>query len=181
MIEIIIPFYTNYLGQWSRYTMLDAVYTYNCAEQYMMAQKALIFKDQETFAKIISTLSPAQQKDLGRQVKNFDVDKWNLVARDIVYNGNYLKFSQNKRLLEKLADTKPMRPTHDSILVEASPTDLIWGVGLAETDPLIFDRKNWRGTNWLGEVLTTLRDDFILGKANLIDIIESLKGNPRFK
>jgi ribA/ribD-fused uncharacterized protein len=66
-----------------------------------------------------------------------------------------LKFTQSEPLKEFLLFTK------GTLLVEASPYDTIWGIGLAEGDPLIYDSKNWKGTNWLGEVLTDLRDDLL--------------------
>lgn len=73
----------------------------------------------------------------------------------MVYEGNHAKFTQNPEFLEKLLATK------GTTLVEASPYDRIWGIGMAEGDKGITDRDNWRGTKWLGEVLTGLREDLI--------------------
>jgi hypothetical protein len=157
MTEKFIPFYTNYLGQWGNHPM-KCIFTgieFNCAEQYMMYCKAELFGDEITKKAILETNSPARQKILGRQVKNFDRFTWDKVARDIVYDGNFLKFSQNDLLQKKLFSTAGFT------LVEASPTDLIWGAGIAENDPRIHDRASWRGKNWLGQVLTRLRDDLM--------------------
>lgn len=132
----------------------DGIY-YNCTEQYMMAEKARLFGDEETRAKILEATDPREQKALGRQVKGFDSKVWNEKCKDIVYQGCYLKFTQNPKMLMKLIETK------GTLLVEASPYDKIWGIGLAEDDPRINDPKNWQGTNWLGEVLTKLRDVLI--------------------
>lgn len=150
-------FYGGPFSQW-----LDCDFTvegvrYGCAEQYMMHQKALFFEDAESARKIMAARHPREQKALGRKVKGFDKEKWEAVARDIVYKGNYEKFRQNKGLLYALKETVGKE------LVEASPTDRIWGIGLAEDDDLRLDPANWRGTNWLGEVLMKVRDDLVAG------------------
>jgi len=129
--------------------------TFNSAEQYMMVQKAILFKDEETAAKILSAQTPREQKALGRSVRNFQHDQWEAHCKQFVYEANYAKFTQNQPLLETLLATK------GTTLVEASPTDRIWGVGLLEDDPRILNRRTWRGTNWLGEVLTNLREDLL--------------------
>lgn len=123
------------------------------AEQYMMYHKALTFGDVEISEAIMKTDNPSVQKGLGRQVKNFNADVWNAVAKDIVYQGNMYKFSQNSVLLDVLMSTGTRT------LVEASPYDTVWGIGLSEVDAKITPPEEWRGTNWLGEVLTKLRDD----------------------
>ncbi|MBD3212176.1 MAG: DUF1768 domain-containing protein [Candidatus Lokiarchaeota archaeon] len=46
--------------------------TYDCAEQYMMAEKARIFGDEETRKEIMETKNdPHKCKHLGRKVKGF--------------------------------------------------------------------------------------------------------------
>lgn len=125
---------------------------YNCAEQYMMAEKARLFGDKRLLALIMASNDPSEQKSLGRQVADFDTKRWNKVARDIVYTGNYAKFTQNPDLKEFLLATQ------GTTIVEASPYDTIWGIGLDEDDPRAQDRSQWRGTNWLGEVIMRVRD-----------------------
>ncbi len=98
--------------------------------------------------------SPREQKAIGRGVRGFRAEEWEAVAKDYVYFGNWAKFSQNPPLLKLLLDT-----TASTTLVEASPYDTIWGIGLGEEDPRARERATWRGTNWLGEVLTRVRDD----------------------
>ena len=127
---------------------------YNRAEQYMMAEKARMFQDLVALGKILTSNSPHDQKKYGRGVKGFDANKWNAVVKEIVYAGNYAKYSQNLELKKRLLDTT------GTTLVEASPLDKIWGIGLAEDDPRAHRRETWLGTNWLGEVLTRLREDF---------------------
>lgn len=126
---------------------------YTSAEQYMMHQKALLFNDQNNADKIMKTRSASVQKKLGRQVAGFNQTIWESECQRIVYEGNRAKFTQNEDLLAALLATR------GTTLVEASPDDRIWGVGLAEEDPRIHNRKTWRGTNWLGEILTRLREE----------------------
>lgn len=123
----------------------------------MMHRKAVLFGDQEMAQKILSTQTPREQKELGRKVRSFDKSLWEAHCKQFVYEGSYAKFTQNPALLEKLLATK------GTTLVEASPTDRIWGVGLEEDDPRIKNRTTWRGTNWLGEILTKLREELLAG------------------
>jgi ribA/ribD-fused uncharacterized protein len=103
----------------------------------------------------MSTTDPREQKKIGREVKNFDKKKWDQKVKDIVFRGNMAKFTQNEDLKKKLLATA------GTTLVEASPHDKIWGIGLAETDPKAQKRETWLGTNWLGEVLTEVREAII--------------------
>ena len=152
MENTIHPFYGGPFSQWATCSFeIDGV-IYNCAEQYMMAQKARIFLDQDSFNRIMATNSPKEQKAIGRRVTNFDAHKWNLLSKDIVYTGNYEKFKQNENLKKKLISTE------GTTLVEASPYDKIWGVGLSEDEPRAQKRETWLGTNWLGETLTKVRE-----------------------
>jgi ribA/ribD-fused uncharacterized protein len=121
----------------------------------MMYRKAVLFADTYSAALILKSKNPREQKELGRNVEHFDVGIWNENARNIVYLGNKAKFSQNEPLLNFLLQTE------NALIVEASPSDTIWGIGLAEDDPNRFDKNKWRGTNWLGEILTELRNYFL--------------------
>ncbi|OWF43560.1 riboflavin biosynthesis protein PYRR, chloroplastic-like [Mizuhopecten yessoensis] len=124
---------------------------YNCAEQYMMHQKAITFKDDENAKAIMKAAKPFTQKKLGRKVKNFAPDVWSAKCVDVVKKGNIAKFSQNSHLRKKLLDTYP------KIMVEASPRDRIWGIGLASTNKLAWNKSTWRGKNLLGYALTDVR------------------------
>ena len=156
-------FYGGPLSNWASYSFVDTRTgdSYNCSEQFMMHKKALLFSDYNTAGKIMNKEYPGDQKALGRMVAGFDASIWNEHARDIVYEGCYYKFTQNKEAYDYLMETEGY------LLVEASPTDTIWGIGLGGYDPDIQDSKNWRGTNWLGEVLTQLRED-LKGKPELV-------------
>jgi len=145
-------FWHGPFSQWHKVAFAVDGVKYNCAEQYMMAEKARFFNDAASLKEIMRATDPADQKRLGRNVKNFVKDKWDMVARDIVYKGNYYKFKQNTDLRDALFTT-------EGTLVEASPYDQIWGIGLKMNDERALSRKTWRGKNWLGEALTKVRDD----------------------
>jgi len=105
--------------------------------------------------KIMASTSPKEQKQFGREVKNFNVEKWNYVAKKIVFKGNLARFSQHEDLQNLLLSTG------DKILVEASPYDKVWGIGLREDDPNATKPEKWLGQNWLGEVLMKVREELV--------------------
>ena len=130
---------------------LPTTFKFNCAEQFMMYHKAMLFLDRKTAKKILSTTNPKEQKRLGRRVLNFDERVWKYYRSSIVYWANEKKFTTNAACLSKLLATK------GTSLVEASPYDKTWGIGLSESDPRAKDRSQWKGVNLLGEILTRLR------------------------
>ena len=142
-------------SQWYKKGFVIKGKSFNCAEQYMMYKKAELFGDNEIAKKILEAKSPRQQKDLGRKVKSFDKNKWESSCKKIVYDANYAKFTQNITLKNELLNTK------GRLLVEASPYDTIWGIGLSEEDPKSRVKAKWRGKNWLGEILTQVREDIL--------------------
>ena len=155
MEEHFFFFWDGPFGQWYESDFVIDGITYNTAEQYMMASKALMFEDQAMLEAIMETSCPSVQKSLGRKVAGFVQERWNAQAREIVYRGNYAKFTQCRYLLNLLLRTDGLT------LVEASPYDRIWGIGLLESDPRALKRETWRGLNWLGETLTRVRGDLI--------------------
>lgn len=125
---------------------------YFSAEHYMMAEKARLFNDLSTLEKILGSRSPALAKKVGREVQNFDQEKWEQNRFEIVKRGNFLKFDQNKGLKNYLLST------NNRILVEASPVDALWGIGLAKDDPQAQNPFQWKGLNLLGFALMEVRD-----------------------
>ncbi len=126
---------------------------YFCVEQYFMAMKAVYFGDFETHKLIMKSTDPKTSKKLGRKVKNFDSDEWMKVCQDFMYKGCFAKFTQNKDLKDKLLNTGT------KILVEASPFDSIWGIKLDASDPRSQNEETWQGTNWLGKILTKIKNE----------------------
>ena len=120
-------------------------------EQYMMYHKALLMGDLKTSSKILNAKTSLQCKRLGKKVKQWNEELWKKNRYLIVYQGVFLKFSQNKDLKEKLLNTG------NKILAEASKWDKIWGIGLSKKDSLL--GKKWKGTNLLGTILMDVRSN----------------------
>ena len=141
-----------YFSNWYPVSFIDnSGIVYQNTEQYMMYKKAILFGDKIMADRILECSDPRRVKQMGRQVKNFKEDIWMKNAKDIVFQGCYYKFSQNPELKQFLTSTK------DKILVEASPYDKIWGIGLNARDAIRTPMESWPGTNWLGECLMKVR------------------------
>lgn len=156
--EKAIFFYWGPFDQWFPAPFTLEGNSYDSVEHWMMAEKARFFGDQETLQLILAAPSAEEAKALGRQVRGFDAVAWAKVARDVVFRGNVEKFSL-PLFREFLLGTTGIT------LIEASPTDCIWGIGLASDDDARFSRQQWRGRNWLGEVLMAVRMHLNLGGA----------------
>lgn len=152
----------------------EDVDTYVCAEQYMMAAKAMTFEDDDTRRKILEATNPAIIKRLGREVKRFDPHVWSTVAFSVVAQGNYLKFLSNPAWKEYLL------ATGDAVIVEASPYDTIWGIGQsvdaarkAKVD--LKDVSQWKGDNLLGFALMEVRAEIrrVYRHAHLLSELET--------
>jgi hypothetical protein len=139
-------------SQWYDASFVVDNIEYKTAEHWMMAHKANLFGDNEIFQKIIGADKPGEVKELGRHIRQFDEVKWNEKKFEIVKAGNIHKFKQNKRLKDFLI------ATGDRVLVEASPTDTIWGIGLSAGSKMIENPHSWRGENLLGFALMETRD-----------------------
>jgi ribA/ribD-fused uncharacterized protein len=125
---------------------------YPTAEHYMMAGKARLFDDASAETAILASTDPAKVKALGRKVKNYNEETWCEHRFQIVVDGNHAKFSQNAELRDYLLKTG------DKVIVEASPVDPIWGIGLSRDDPAAQTPATWKGLNLLGFALMEVRD-----------------------
>lgn len=125
---------------------------YHTTEQYMMASKALLFKDDEVYQEIMAANNPHDYKKLGRKVRNFEPGLWDAKKSEIVVEGNKAKFSQNPDLKDFLLSTD------DAILAEASPYDGIWGICLDRETAMKGTIEQWQGENLLGCALMEVRD-----------------------
>ena len=140
------------LSQWWATPFKVNNHTYPTAEHWMMAEKARLFDDGDAELAILKAKSPGEAKKIGRQVKNFDQSIWEAHRFQIVVAGNFAKFGQNPALKDFLIDTK------QRVLVEASPVDPIWGIGLAKEHAFATIPPKWRGLNLLGFALMTVRE-----------------------
>ncbi|MBN2266897.1 MAG: NADAR family protein [Candidatus Babeliaceae bacterium] len=124
---------------------------YLTTEHYMMAQKAKLFGDTAIYYEILKATTPKEAKNLGRKVQGFDETTWNANRIEIVVAGNLAKFSQHAPLSEFLLSTG------EKVLVEASPYDRIWGIGMSADAPNVTDPQAWNGLNLLGFALMEVR------------------------
>ncbi|MDA8450262.1 NADAR family protein [Acidovorax sp. NCPPB 3859] len=139
------------LSQWYEAPFTVENDRYPTAEHFMMAEKARLFGDTEVRAQVLEARTPAEVKALGRKVRDFEESMWNQARFDIVVTANMAKFSQNLPLRDFLAGTGR------SVLVEASPVDRIWGIGLAADHPDASQPARWQGLNLLGFALMEVR------------------------
>lgn len=139
------------LSQWwpAPFTV-DGV-SYATAEHWMMAGKARLFGDAEAERRAVEARHPGEAKAAGRTVRGFDEARWREHRFDLVVEGSVHKFGSDPALEEFL------RGTRRRVLVEASPLDRVWGIGLAADDERAEDPARWRGLNLLGFALMEAR------------------------
>lgn len=140
-------------SQWYEAPFVVEGQRYPTAEHYMMAEKAALFADHATREQVLQAPNPGAAKALGRQVRGFDEATWLQHRFAIVVRANQAKFAQNAELQQFL------RQTGDRVLVEASPVDRVWGIGLAQDDADSGDSNRWQGLNLLGFALMQVRRD----------------------
>jgi len=143
-------------SQWYTSEFEENGLAFKTAEHYMMYRKAVLFNDEDSAQKVLASSSPRQVKAFGRNVIGFDESAWRKHRFQIVVQANLLKFSQNKDLAKFLINTG------DRVLVEASPVDKIWGIGLDQHDKACEDPNKWKGLNLLGFALMEVRDQLRL-------------------
>jgi ribA/ribD-fused uncharacterized protein len=149
----ILFFWHGWPSQWFPSPFEVEGVRYRCAEQFMMAEKARLFGDLDALAEILAAETPREHKALGREVAPFDARRWTDACREIVRRGNLAKFTQNVELRELLLATGELT------LAEASPSDRIWGIGLAASDERAVRPAQWPGKNWLGKALMKVREE----------------------
>ncbi|MEV7691055.1 NADAR family protein [Streptomyces bungoensis] len=136
---------------WPSPFVVDGV-RYATAEHWMMAGKARLFGDPEAERRVLAAEHPAEAKKAGRLVRGFDEETWARERFRIVVEGSVHKFSSDDDLGLFLLNTG------DRVLVEASPVDRVWGIGLAADDEAASDPTRWRGPNLLGFALMEARE-----------------------
>ncbi|MCP3935691.1 MAG: NADAR family protein [Actinomycetia bacterium] len=139
------------LSQWYLHEFEADEVTYASAEHYMMADKARLFADDEALEEILTAATPGEAKALGRGVRDFDNAAWEAHRSDIVTRASVAKFGSNEELRSYLVETG------NRVLVEASPRDRIWGIGMGKNNPAAEQPSAWRGLNLLGFALMRAR------------------------
>jgi ribA/ribD-fused uncharacterized protein len=140
------------LSQWFPCAFVIDGVTYRTAEHWMMAEKARLFRDDDALARVLACATPAEAKKHGRSVRDYDDAAWGRIRSEAVVRGNVAKFDQNPDLGAFL------RSTGERILVEASPRDRVWGIGMGASNPDARDPAKWRGRNLLGFALVEARE-----------------------
>jgi ribA/ribD-fused uncharacterized protein len=143
------------LSQWFPRSFTREGVRYATAEHFMMAEKARLFGDAVTLDAILAAPSPAEAKALGRSVTPYDDAAWAAVRLEAVVRSNVAKFSEHADLARFLLGTG------ERVLVEASPRDRIWGIGLGASNPAARSPSQWRGLNLLGFALMEARQQLI--------------------
>jgi ribA/ribD-fused uncharacterized protein len=131
---------------------------FRSAEHYMMWRKATLFGDTATAARVLEAGHPNRAKALGRTVAGFDEETWNRERFGIVVTAGRAKFDSDPALRAYLLGTG------DRVLVEASPLDRVWGIGLTADDEAAANPLRWRGPNLLGFALMRARHE-LAGRA----------------
>ena len=146
------------LSQWYPAEFTVAGTMFATAEHFMMYRKAMVFDDQDTATQILAARQPGAAKALGRTVRGFDETVWKRERVAIVVAASVAKFSQNAPLRTFLLNTQRQ------VLVEASPRDAIWGIGLSASDSAARSPCQWPGLNLLGFALMTARSELSGGR-----------------
>ena len=139
-------------SQWYDSPFEEEGHEFLTAEHYMMFHKAKLFGDSRACERVLAARSPGEAKAVGREVVGFEQSLWNEKRFEIVVKANLAKFSQNPALAAFLLNTG------NRVLVEASPVDTIWGIGLAQDNPAAEDPNTWKGLNLLGFALMEVRE-----------------------
>jgi len=146
--ETVSPF-----SQWKKSEMVIDGVVYPTAESFQMAEKARQAKDHVMLAKILATNNPRDVKALGREIQGFVEEDWVKIREDVIYRGNLAKFQQNVEFCKILLETG------DREIIEAAPSDFVYGIGITATKARITPRDQWPGLNLLGIALMRVRSE----------------------
>ena len=138
-------------SQWWPHDFEEDRVAYPTAEHYMMAEKARLFEDDEALEQVLAAGSPGAAKSAGRRVRGFTDELWKQHRMNIVVRASTLKFGSDDVMRQFLLGTG------SQVLVEASPVDAIWGIGMAKDDPAAQTPSQWKGLNLLGFALMQAR------------------------
>lgn len=141
----------GWLSNWSKHPIQENGVYFKTVEHYIMYRKALLMKDSASATKILDTDMPYRVRQLGRKIVPYDEKTWASNREAIIFDAILLKVEAYPSLKVALVTSG------NKTIVEASPYDKIWGVGLAASDPRILLPEYWEGTNLLGEAWMKVR------------------------
>lgn len=141
--------YSNFYNIFFKHQQIS----FKCSEQAVMYRKAILFGAGNIAEQILQAKSAKECKRLGRSREMpFDDKVWE-DNRERIYKEVLLDKFTVAELKRKLLETG------DKVLVEASPYDKIWGIGMADDHPDAMNPSKWKGLNLLGKVLMEVRKE----------------------
>ena len=96
-------------------------------------------------------------------MRNFDFAAWDREKQHAVLSGKYVKSTQNPATKHHLLSKGNKR------LAEASPPDLVWGIGRRADDPRAKDPRQWRGQKLRCEALSAVREEISDSETGLVN------------
>lgn len=141
----------GWLGNWFSSPFTVDGKNFVNSEHYFMWKKILMFQP-ELEDTILKMTNPKDMKYLGGKVKNYDDVIWGSARYGIMKAAVTEKFKQSPELKAQLLSTG------NAILVEASPYDRIWGIGM-NAQQARNSKDGFLGQNLLGKVLMEVRDE----------------------
>lgn len=160
-----ILFWNGMMSNWAHAPYWWGGCHFENSEQHYMWLKAMHFGDEAMAKKILRETNPKITKSLGRKVSGYDDDEWAKHRENAMFHACYAKFTRNKKAHDFM-----MGLPRDKQFAEASPFDIIWGIGYEEHNPNAQDESTWRGQNLLGKVLTDVRSKILEQSKTLFDI-----------
>ena len=149
--------FLGYLGPLSNFYKCKFDYnnvTYTSSEQFIQVTKASLFPDNEGLVhRMMNTHEPLELKKLGSSVRNYDDGIWKERAIELLLPGLKRKFQQNPHCGAFLINTG------NRLIVEASRSDTLFGIGQGLGSPTLLNRETHIGKNIQGNMLMSIRDD----------------------
>ena len=124
---------------------------YISSEQYIQAQKVLLFKDEASYNKIMGATNSLDCKNAAQSVRNFDRSKWETSVGLLCKEGLKAKFNQNPYLLDTL-----INKTGNKKLVECA-NDRLWANGILLHSDTCLNQQWWISQGLLGKLLEDIR------------------------
>ena len=126
---------------------------YISSEQFIQASKAKYFNDADTYNQIMGCSTSLECKRASQQIRNVDINRWELVAGNLCQPGIRAKFIQNPPAMDTL-----ISKTGSKTIVECA-SDRLWGTGIPLSDPTCLDPQKWITQGIMGQILEDIRSE----------------------